>query len=128
MKVLLDTHVWLWWLSEPDRLPLPIRQAIEHPASQPLLSVVSSWEIAIKHALGNLPLPESPERFVLKRLKRDGIGSLSIEHRHALATSDLPPHHQDPFDRMLIAQATVEKLPIATVDRKFTAYAVSLVE
>lgn len=127
MKFLLDTHVWLWWLSEPERLPNQIREAIEEPANQPLLSVVSSWEIAIKHALGNLPLPEAPDRFVLKRLKRDGIGSMSIEHRHALATGELPFHHPDPFDRLLIAQAMVERLPIATVDRKFDAYAVAQV-
>lgn len=122
MKILLDTHVWLWWLSEPERLPSRIRQAIEEGSNEILISVASSWEIAIKHALGKLPLPESPESFVPSRLQREGFGTLHIQHRHALAVASLPPHHRDPFDRLLIAQAQAESIPLATMDTAFDAY------
>lgn len=122
MRFLLDTHVWLWWLSEPEQLPSHIREAIEDGRNEPLVSVASSWEIAIKHALGKLPLPESPEKFIPSRLQREGFGSLHIEHRHALAVVGLPFHHRDPFDRLLIAQAKTEGLAIATVDAVFANY------
>ena len=124
MKILLDTHVWLWWLTEPERLPKKMREAVENRANQLCFSVASSWEIAIKHAAGKLPLPEEPGDFVPKRLMRDGVKTLAIEHRHALYVSRLPPHHQDPFDRLLIAQGVLEKIPIATVDPKFAKYEV----
>lgn len=126
MKILLDTHVWLWWLTEPERLPEALAAVIEHGANQPLLSVASSWEIAIKYALGKLPLPEPPHEFVPKRLLRDGIATLHIEHRHALQVAALPFHHHDPFDRLLIAQAQVEGIPIATVDGRFKDYDVEV--
>lgn len=85
-------------------------------------SVVSSWEIAVKYALGKLPLPEAPAEFVPHRLRRDGIKTLHIEHRHALAVADLPMHHHDPFDRLLIAQGRAEGMTIASIDPKFKAY------
>jgi len=90
-------------------------------------SVVSSWEIAVKYALGKLPLPETPSEFVPSRLRRDGFHTLHIEHRHALAVASLPMHHRDPFDRLLIAQGQSEKMPIATVDPKFEAYDSNLI-
>ncbi len=126
MRFLLDTHVWLWWITEPERLPDAMAEAIESPTGRPLFSVASSWEIAVKYAIGKLPLPESPETFVPARLKRDEIETLPIEHRHALHVAALPAHHGDPFDRLLIAQAMLENLPIATVDPRFRAYEVRL--
>ena len=126
MRLLLDTHVWLWWLSEPERLPVTIHGALEDGGNELFLSVVSSWEIAIKYALGKLALPESPAAFVEARLLRDGLSTLSIEHRHALAVAELPFHHHDPFDRLLIAQAQGESMPLATVDPKMEAYDVEL--
>ncbi len=128
MKFLLDTHVWLWWINEPERLPPSFVTAIESSVSIPLFSVASSWEIAIKHALGKLPLSEPPAVFVPKRLKRDAIASLGIEHRHALHVATLPDHHRDPFDRLLIAQAQLEKIPVATLDPKFGKYEVGLLK
>ncbi len=126
MRFLLDTHVWLWWITEPERLPGRMVAALESPANRPLLSVASSWEIAVKYAIGKLPLPESPETFVPTRLKRDDIETLPIEHRHALHVASLPAHHGDPFDRLLIAQARLENIPVATIDPKFQAYEVRL--
>lgn len=127
MKVLLDTHVWLWWLSEPERLPVAIREALEDGENPLYLSVLTSWEIAIKYAVGKLPLPEPPLVFVEKRLQRDGLQTLHIEHRHALAVAQLPMHHHDPFDRLLIAQARDESMVLATVDSKIKAYDVEII-
>lgn len=126
MRILLDTQVWLWWLSEPERLPERIASELKRSRNELFLSVASSWEIAIKHALGKLPLPEPPAEFVPKRLLRDGVKTLHIEHRHALHVAGLPPAHQDPFDRLLIAQAQLERMPVATVDGKFARYEVAL--
>jgi PIN domain nuclease of toxin-antitoxin system len=96
-------------------------------ANQVWLAVASSWEMAIQYAAGKLPLPEEPGEFVPKRLMRDGVETLAVEHRHALEVSRLPLHHHDPFDRLLIALGRLEKIPIATVDPKFEKYEVKLV-
>ena len=124
--MLLDTHVWLWWLSDPERLGAQARQVIQNPDNAILLSAVSSWEIAIKCALGKLQLPEPPESFVPKRLARDDIRPLPIQHTHALRVSSLPLHHSDPFDRLLIAQAQIEDIPIITADPLFKSYDVGI--
>ena len=126
MRLLLDTHVWLWWLTQPERLPQRIREAMEDGRNELYFSVASSWEIAIKYALGKLPLPEPPEGFVPSRLQREGMRTLHIEHRHALAVAGLPKHHSDPFDRLLIAQALAEDMPIATLDAAFKKYSAPL--
>lgn len=127
MSILLDTHCWLWWLTTPERLKDEARLMIEEGDNQIFLSVASSWEIAIKYSLGKLRLPEAPELFVPKRLLRDGMLSLPIEHIHALHVSELPLHHRDPFDRLIISQAQVEKLPVMTADRKFEPYEVEII-
>ena len=124
MRLLLDTHVWLWWITEPERLSAGAAAAVEDGGNELLLSVASSWEIAIKYALGKLPLPEAPEEFVPKRLMRDGISTLHIEHRHALHVASPPFHHRDPFDRLLVAQAQLESIPLVTSDPKFLPYGV----
>lgn len=126
MRVLLDTHVWLRWICEPEKLPPKALALMESGENELLFSVASSWEIAIKYALGKLPLPEPPDRFVPPRLMRDRIATLHIEHRHALHVASLPPHHHDPFDRILIAQARIEGIPILTADPKFGAYEVEV--
>ena len=122
MRILLDTHCWLWWISEPERLQERARNQIADSHNTILLSAVSSWEIAIKYALGRLPLPEPPEDFVPRRLSQDAILGLPIEHIHALRVAALPDHHRDPFDRLLIAQAEVEGIPVMTVDPQFRLY------
>src|SRR4051812_46873983 len=105
MRALLDTNAFLYWTAGGKKLSARARKAIENPRNEILLSSVSSWEIAIKHALGKLDLPEPPRKFVLARLALHAIGGLSFEHSDALAVADLPEHHDDPFDRALIAQA-----------------------
>jgi len=127
VKILLDTHCWLWWLTEPERLSQEVRNMLEDGSNEVFLSAASSWEIAIKYSLGKLHLPEPPERFVPKRLARDAISSLPVEHIHALRVAELPYHHKDPFDRLIISQATIEKLPIVTVDRHFELYDVQVI-
>jgi PIN domain nuclease of toxin-antitoxin system len=119
--VLLDTHVFLWLHTEPERLGERLA-LLEDPLNELLVSAASSWEIAIKHANGRLPLPEPPERYVPSRLRRMGAVALAIEHRHALAAADLPNLHRDPFDRMLVAQAGLLGVPIVTADPQVAQY------
>ena len=127
MKLLLDTHAWLWWIGEPERLGAEAARLIADRRNEVYLSAASSWEITIKVRLGKLKLPESPEKFVPSRMERDGIVALAISHPHALAVSSLPMHHRDPFDRMLIAQSRVEGIPIVTAGPEFGAYDVELI-
>jgi PIN domain nuclease of toxin-antitoxin system len=126
MKILLDTHCWLWWISEPERLKESARRQIADRRNEIYLSAASSWEIAIKYSIGKLGLPEPPQDFVPKRLARDAISPLPIQHLHALHVSALPQHHKDPFDRLIISQAMIEGIPIMTVDRQFEPYDVKL--
>lgn len=128
MKLLLDTHCWLWWLSEPQKLTPSMQQAIANPENELFLSVASIWEIAIKVAIGKLTIPQPIARLVAQQLPIDGINTLDLRTIHALKIEELPVHHQDPFDRILIAQAICENLTIITRDRKFAAYPVSLKE
>jgi PIN domain nuclease of toxin-antitoxin system len=123
VRVLLDTHVFLWLQTEPERLGehLPI---VEDRRSQLLVSAVSSWEIAIKYGLGRLALPQPPERYVPERLRLIGAETLAIEHTHALAVAALPHLHRDPFDRLLVAQAGLLDVPILTADPQVVQYPV----
>lgn len=127
MKILLDTHCWLWWITAPEKLTDEAQGLIGDGRNEIFLSAASSWEIAVKYALGKLPLPEDPEKFIPPRLSRDAITPLPITHGHALHVASLPLHHRDPFDRLLISQAQVECLPIMTVDRQFKEYEVDLI-
>lgn len=95
---------------------------MEDPRTDLLLSAASSWEIAIKHGLGRLPLPEPPERYVPDRMRAIGARSVAIEHSHALAVSVLPPLHRDPFDRLLVAQAGMLDVAILTADPAVAQY------
>ena len=122
MKVLLDTQCWLWMNEAPERFSSGARALIELPQTELLLSAASAWEIAIKYALGKLTLPSHPADYVPGRLKQTRTAALAISHEHALRTCELPPHHRDPFDRLLAAQAQIERLPLLTADRQFAAY------
>lgn len=126
MKYLLDTHVWLWMILSPQQIPSDTRELLSDPASRLLLSAASSWEMAIKYRLGKLPLPVPPAQFIPPRLVRDGIESLAVHHHHAQAVAELPEHHSDPFDRLLISQTQIERLVLITADRKLAAYDVKL--
>ena len=101
---------------------------VEDAANDLLLSSASSWEIAIKWSLGKLELPEPPEDYVPSRLRSSGVTPIPIEHSHALRVTDLEAHHRDPFDRLLIAQALVEDVPILTADPAFADYPIERIE
>ncbi len=124
--VLLDTHIFLWLQTEPERLGTHLALA-EDPDQELLLSAASSWEISIKHGLGKLELPEPPERYVPSRMELSGISGLPIEHAHALAVSRLPPLHEDPFDRMIVAQAAALAVPVLTADATIARYDIDAV-
>ena len=126
MKILLDTHAWLWMQASPDRFTIEARALIEDAASELYLSVASSWEIAIKYALGRLALPLPPTQYVPSRMEISGVAPLPIQQAHALHVSELPLHHRDPFDRLLVAQAQLEKLTVLTSDPLFDEYEVDI--
>lgn len=121
-RFLIDTHALLWWLADDPALPSRARDAIAAPEAEPLVSVASLWEIAIKRRLGKLQAPTT----LPDTIAAEGFGWLTIEPEHAWQVGLLPDHHRDPFDRLLIAQALLEDLPIVSRDETFTAYGVDL--
>ena len=121
MRLLLDTHVFLWLQTEPERLGDALL-AVEDQRTELLLSAVSSWEIAIKHGLGRLALPEPPDRYVPGRMRAIGAIGVAIEHSHALSVAALPPLHGDPFDRLLVAQAEALDATVLTSDATVARY------
>ncbi len=123
MKLLLDTHVFLWLLAEPKRLGEHLA-LVEDRRNELLVSAASSWEIAVKHELGRLPLPEAPQRYVPSRMRAIGAVALPIEHSHTFAAAALKPLHRDPFDRLLVAQAGLLDVPILTADAAIARYPV----
>lgn len=127
MRVLLDTQCWLWMVAEPSRLSRKVRTLVSSGAHELYLSSVSSWEIVIKYRLGKLDLPVPPGEFVPTRMRQTGMLPLVVTHAHAVRVGDLPEHHRDPFDRLLIAQALEESLSIVTADRQIRRYNVPVV-
>lgn len=127
MRLLLDTHVLLWAAVAPERLGA-MAAHIEDSDNELLISAASSWEIAIKYAIGRLPLPEAPKRYVPHLIQELGATSVMIEHSHALAVAELPQHHRDPFDRILVAQAQLLHVPIVTADASLQAYDIEVLE
>ena len=126
MRILLDTQVWLWMLMSPDRLSDRGRSRVEDPATDLLLSAASTWEIAIKAALGKLDLPGPPEVVVPDMMDESQVTALPILLSHTLRVAALPRHHRDPFDRLLVAQAQLEGVPILTADARIRAYDVEV--
>jgi PIN domain nuclease of toxin-antitoxin system len=125
--LILDTHVFLWWAEDSPRLSARARAVLSDGSTRPYWSVASTWELSIKVGLGRLRLPEPVLDYVLTRTARHGIDSLAVEHSHAARVAELPQHHDDPFDRLLIAQAIVEDVPVVTADPRFHDYAVRVV-
>lgn len=126
MRLLLDTQVWLWMIVAPERFSPAARRLVASEGNELILSAASSWEIAIKHALGKLTLPGKPADVVPEWMRRTGVTSLAVLHRHALHVASLPPHHRDPFDRLLIAQAQIEDVAVLTADARFERYEVKV--
>lgn len=127
MKFLLDTHAFLWWITEDKRLSNKAFEIIGNADHEIYLSVVSGWEIAIKAKLKKLSLPRSPQKFILQQIEQNNFSVLPIQMKHALAVYSLPNHHDDPFDRLLIAQSITEKIPLITVDKNIKKYRFSTV-
>jgi PIN domain nuclease of toxin-antitoxin system len=126
MKYLLDTSVFLWAQERPEKLNREARELLSDEETELFLSAASSWEISLKYAVGKLQLPESPGRYVAECLRRWSVAALDITHAHALALADLPFHHSDPFDRLLVAQASLEQMTLLTADRAFEKYRVKV--
>lgn len=126
MRVLLDTHAFLWWVTDDERLTGTAREAIG-AADQVFVSSASVWEMVTKSKLGRLPTPRPIHEFVPAQLDVNAFQPLAIEVRHALQLSELPDLHRDPFDRMLVAQARAEDLPLVSGDRAIHAYPVTTI-
>lgn len=124
MRLLLDTHSVLWWVAGDDRLSSATVEAIAAPGNDVAFSVVAIWEISIKASIGKL----SPDVGVREAMLEQGFGELPVLGEHALAVRDLPWHHRDPFDRMLVAQARADGRMLVTSDRRIAAYDVTVLE
>jgi PIN domain nuclease of toxin-antitoxin system len=127
MKVLLDTHTFLWWITDDPQLSMGARETMEDPDNELFLSAASGWEIAIKARLGKLKLPDDLQGFVSEQLRINAIQVLPIQMAHALRVYTLPDHHRDPFDRLLVAQSQLEQLPILTDDPQIAQYSVTVI-
>lgn len=124
MNLLLDSHAFLWWLAEDPKLSAEARQAVADPSSAVHVSAASVWELSIKAALGRLDLNGAD---LVEEIGENAFIELPMTARHAAHAASLPRHHDDPFDRMLIAQARVEGLTVVTRDSVFPAYGVTVV-
>ena len=126
MNLLLDTHIFLWYISSDPRLPSKIAQAIQHSENRVYLSVISLWESLIKNQLGKLTFPEVPERWLPLKRKRHLIDSLELDEASIRHLVNLPDLHRDPFDRILICQAIEHRLKLVTVDKVVARYPVEI--
>ncbi len=126
MKLLLDTHIFLWFINGDKRLSDDMQQDIRDPDNEVYLSVVSLWEVVVKHQLGKLSLPEAPESYLPVQRQKHQIASLPLDETSVSQLAKLPFIHRDPFDRMLICQAMAHGLTIVTVDNLILAYPVPL--
>jgi PIN domain nuclease of toxin-antitoxin system len=124
MKLLVDTHVFLWYISADPQLPIAFRDAIRDPTNEVYLSVASVWEAVIKYALGKLPLPAAPAEYLPQQRDAHHIKSLPIEEQAFVHLASLPLLHRDPFDRIMVAQALQQGLTLVTVDDAVRAYSV----
>lgn len=122
MKVLLDTHCLLWMIAQPGRLGPKTRKLLDDRGTELLLSAASIFEISIKCSLGKLVLPQAPRDYLPPLLDRLDVRELAVTALHAYRVSELPWHHRDPFDRLLIAQSFVERLPLVTADEQVLRY------
>jgi PIN domain nuclease of toxin-antitoxin system len=123
MRLLLDTSAFLWWRDDSPRLPARVSDQIRDPDNDIVVSIASLWEIAIKRGLGKLRFLEDFERVMTE----EGFDLLTVTYPHLRVLGELPLHHRDPFDRLLISQSLADRLPVATNDRSFAAYPVEIV-
>lgn len=126
-RYLTDTHCWLWWHINPEKLGRSGYKLIENGENEILFSVVSAWEITIKFGLKKLELPQLPEKYIPTRLAKSYMEVLPIQLEHSLRVERLASHHKDPFDRLIVAQAQTEKLVVITCDPMISRYGVETV-
>jgi PIN domain nuclease of toxin-antitoxin system len=127
MKILLDTHTFMWWDNEPEKIPKASFDLICDPSNELFLSLVSIWEMQIKIQLGKLKLKADLESIVDSQQVENDIKLLDIKVSHILELSNLPNHHKDPFDRLLIAQSKIEKVSLVSCDAIFKQYECSVI-
>lgn len=125
MRLLLDTHTFLWFIDGSPRCSANARALVADVSNQRFLSVASLWEMAIKASLGKLSLAQPFEALIPQQLRLNGIELLGIEFHHTALVATLPFHHRDPFDRLLVAQARAEQMPVVSGDAAFDAYDVT---
>jgi PIN domain nuclease of toxin-antitoxin system len=126
MKLLLDLHIFLWYIAADPKLPAVYKAAIEDDSNEVNLSVVSVWEAVIKNMLGKLPFPSPPAEYLPEQRRLHNIASLVVDEGALLQLATLPPHHNDPFDRLLIAQVLQHGFTLLSVDAAVTAYPVPI--
>jgi len=127
LKILFDTHTFLWWIGEPERLSKKLHGLCKDRNNTILLSVVSVWEIQIKRAIGKLRLDESLKDLIEREQLANGLQILPVNLNHVLILDDLSDYHKDPFDRLLIAQSMLEETYLASKDKIFKSYPVKLI-
>ena len=127
MRILLDTHAFLWWVLDDPHLSPAAREIIADGSTDVLVSAATAYEVGLKAASGRLTIPGSPETYVSSRISLEGFEPLAIGVPHALRAAVLPPIHRDPFDRLLVAQAQIEGVPIMTVDPAIARYDVETI-
>jgi PIN domain nuclease of toxin-antitoxin system len=127
LRVLLDTHIFLWWITDDSRLIANVRDIIADGTNELLLSVASCWEIVIKAQLGRIVLSDKPDKFISEQMSLNAIMSLPILVHHVLNIFKIPSLHRDPFDRLIISQAMTESLPIITSDPVFEQYGIEII-
>jgi PIN domain nuclease of toxin-antitoxin system len=126
MRLLLDTHAFLWYITNDPKLPRAAFDAIRDKSNEAYLSVVSVWEALVKHQIGKLTLPDPPDEYLRDRQKAHRITTLSLDGAAVSRLIQLPLHHRDPFDRMLICQALQHELTLVTSDEQLRRYPVAL--
>jgi PIN domain nuclease of toxin-antitoxin system len=127
MRLLLDTHTFIWYVTDNPKLSAHVKLLIEDENNEKLVSIASIWEMAIKHSIGRLNFSLPFMEFVGQQLTVSNIGLLEINLQHIEVVASLPLHHRDPFDRLIIAQSMVEQIPILSVDAIYDAYAIARV-
>lgn len=127
MNLLLDTHIFLWYITNDDRLPVAVADLLRQRTNRVYLSVVSVWEALVKHQLGKLPLPSPADEYLRNRREQHQFESLSLEEAAMSKLLELPDQHRDPFDRMLICQAMHHNLTMVSVDEHFAKYPITII-
>jgi len=128
MRLLLDTHVFIWWADDPEKLSPAVLAALEDEANELLLSVASVWEMQIKIQLGKLKLSLPLKELIKNQQETNNLTVSPVALPHVLALEALPFHHKDPFDRLLIAQSVEEDLTLVTADSQFSSYSIKLLQ